>query len=364
MKICFFADGKNVHARRLTSALAGRGHAVHFVSHRPVEIPGVSVERFQVPSPGVRHPFRWASRRAKYLKGFLRRFDVVVLFFLHDYGFTPDMFDEGCWVASPRGSDIVDPPGEIPPSDDLREARRQWLRSATMVGVAGPAFAKAVAEFAQLDEQAIERLSLGVDTSLFAPVGPVSESVETFRIGFLKGFREVYGAMDLVRAIPEILRRCPRAEFEFVGDGPQRTACMEWAERLSINEKVRWTPAVPHARVPEPLRHWAVSVLPSRCESFGLAALESSALEIPVVASDVGGLRDTVLHGSTGLRVPPGQPAALADAVIELLGDPVLRRKMGAAGRRFVQRQYEWSDVLNQWEVALERARDRAAVGV
>ena len=105
-------------------------------------------------------------------------------------------------------------------------------------------------------------------------------------------------------------------------------------------------------------------MIPSLRESFGAAALESSAMCVPVIASDVGGLPDTVRDGETGLLVPPGSPEALADAIVALLSDDQRRRRMGMAGREWVRKNYSWSDALDQWERVLTRACDRASVMV
>jgi glycosyltransferase involved in cell wall biosynthesis len=81
--------------------------------------------------------------------------------------------------------------------------------------------------------------------------------------------------------------------------------------------------------------HCSVAVVPSTWqEPLGLVALEAMRARRPVVASAVGGLRDTVVHGVTGLLVPPGDPAALAAALDDLLEDPARRDRMGEAGRR------------------------------
>ena len=91
----------------------------------------------------------------------------------------------------------------------------------------------------------------------------------------------------------------------------------------------------PPARVLAAWRHCAVAVVPSVWqEPFGLVAVEAMLAERPVVASAVGGLRDIVEHGATGLLVPPGDPAALSAALDCLLDDPARRHRMGAAGRR------------------------------
>ena len=85
---------------------------------------------------------------------------------------------------------------------------------------------------------------------------------------------------------------------------------------------------------------------------------------VPVVASNVGGLLDTVRHRATGLLVEPRSPQQLADAIITLLRDGPLRERMGQAGRDFVRREYEWNEVLNDWIAVFRHALDRVAVMV
>ena len=82
------------------------------------------------------------------------------------------------------------------------------------------------------------------------------------------------------------------------------------------------------------LRGFDVFVLPSRFEGFPLTVIEAMLAELPVVASDVGSVREAVLDGDTGLLVAPEDPEALARAVGALLADPARRRAMGQQGRR------------------------------
>jgi glycosyltransferase involved in cell wall biosynthesis len=87
-------------------------------------------------------------------------------------------------------------------------------------------------------------------------------------------------------------------------------------------------------------------VMPSvyESETFGVAAIEASAAEVPVVASRVGGVPEAVIDGQTGLLVPPRDVDKLAEACISMIDDPQRRREMGLAGRRFVERYYSWPD--------------------
>lgn len=350
MRVCIFGDARSVHVQRLAAGLAARGVSLHVVSHKPAGVPGATVEPFAVPPATLSNPRRWDARRQRYLNSFVKRFDVVHVHFLHDWGFTAEMFDEGSFVVTPWGSDIVPPPGEGLPTEPLRAARIRMLRGARMVTAWGPWFAGAVARFAGIEAERIERLPLGVDLELFRPMVQTRRDVRSgHRVGFFKGFREVYGAAYLLRAAPTVLEEFPHTQFHLIGDGPQLAACMQLAGRLGVDFSIQWIPRQVHRNLPHHLAGWDLTVIPSLCESFGAAALESSAMEVPVVASRAGGLPETVRDGETGLLVPPAAPEQLADGIIRLLNDSDRRRDMGASGRAMVAAEYEWGAILDRW---------------
>jgi D-inositol-3-phosphate glycosyltransferase len=97
--------------------------------------------------------------------------------------------------------------------------------------------------------------------------------------------------------------------------------------------------------------------VPSRREGYGVVCAEAMAHGKPVVASAVGGLLDLVRHGETGLLVPPGDEAALREALRWLLGDPELRRRMGAAARERAREHLSWeratAETLRAYEDAV-----------
>lgn len=111
---------------------------------------------------------------------------------------------------------------------------------------------------------------------------------------------------------------------------------------------------VPHDELQHLYARAAVVVCPSRREGFGVACLEAMAHGRPVVATDVGGLRDLVVDGKTGLVVPTRDPAALRAALERLLGDPALRRRLGSGGRERAQEHFSW-DVVTEATVAAYR---------
>ncbi len=338
---------------------------MHIVTHKPAVVPGVSVERFRIPGPSLANPRRWHTRWEQYLRGFLRGFDIVNIHFLSDWGFTPEIMSDGCLIASAWGSDIVPPPGEGPPSPELTASRVMLLRHAGAVTTCGPTFAAAVAKFARIDLECIDVVPFGVDLELFRPdEAAVKQSLGSYRVGFFKGFRQVYGPTVLVRAIPLVLDELPDTRFDLVGDGPQLTECQTLAKKLGVDSSIQWIPRQPHNDIPKLLAQWDLTVIASVYEAFGVAALESSAMGVPVVATDVGGLRDTVCHEETGLLIPAKSVEALADALVTLLRDGPRRLQMGQAGREWVREHFDRRRVLDQWVHTYHRALDRASVWV
>jgi glycosyltransferase involved in cell wall biosynthesis len=145
-----------------------------------------------------------------------------------------------------------------------------------------------------------------------------------------------------------------------VGEGPARAAVESEIGRLGLDAFVALTGD--RDDVPELLATSDVFVLSSRSEGGPISVLEAMAAGLPVVASDVGGVREQVDEGVSGLLVPAGDPAALAAALERVLGDPQLRRDLGAAGRGLVRERF---DLARQQRLHLELyARELARRGV
>jgi glycosyltransferase involved in cell wall biosynthesis len=148
----------------------------------------------------------------------------------------------------------------------------------------------------------------------------------------------------LLRAVAVLRRRGVEARVLLVGDGPMREELMRLTAELGLTEYVEFTGAVGHDDVPAMLRRMDIFAIPSTWEGFGVAALEASAMGLPVVGSNIHGLPDVVLDGETGVLVPAGDTSKLADAIARLAEDSGLRARMGEAGRAFVVEEYRWED--------------------
>ena len=346
MNVCILGDARSIHVDRISRGLAGRGVETTVITHHPVPLEGVNVLKFEVPGPGLRYPARWSKRRETYLKRIMRTHDVVQIHFLHDWGITAEIAAEGCLVVTPWGSDIQLPP-ELPPSPpDLVRGRVATVRMADAVIATCKTFAERIVSLAEIGWNRIRIVPKGVDTDLFKP-GPSRPRTDRI-VGYFKGFRPVNGPRYLVEAVPAVLRSCPGTRFEFVGTGPLLDECRALAAKLQVADAIRWLPPQRHDRMPAVMSRWSVVAVPALMEAFCIGALESAAMEIPVVASRVGGLVETVRDGLTGILVPPADPQSLARGIVELLEDQPRARSMGRAGRRVVREEYEWSDSLER----------------
>ncbi|MER8105405.1 glycosyltransferase family 4 protein [Kitasatospora sp. NPDC094016] len=157
------------------------------------------------------------------------------------------------------------------------------------------------------------------------------------------------GQDTLIEAMPQILADVPDAVLLIVGGGPYRADLEKLADATGVRASVRFTGAVPWEELPAHYGAGDVFAMPCRTrrggldvEGLGIVYLEASATGLPVVAGDSGGAPDAVLEGETGYVVPGGSAAAAAERIVRLLGDEELRRRMGEAGRRWVERSWRW----------------------
>ncbi len=218
---------------------------------------------------------------------------------------------------------------------DVEVARRApglWrplLRDAVAVVAASDTLAQAARE---LGARTVEVVPSGVDVP--GEVGTPDEPPHALFVGRLSAEKGILEFVEATEGLPRVI----------VGDGPLRPRVPE-ARGF-----------VPPAELGTVYDRAAVFVVPSLREGYGMTVREAMAHGRAVVASEVGGLRDAIRDGETGLFVPPGDPVALRAAIERLLGDPELRGRMGAnarvqAGERF-SREVEGRLLVSLWERA------------
>lgn len=163
--------------------------------------------------------------------------------------------------------------------------------------------------------------------------------------------------LTLLRAMAEVMADDGCVRFVWCGDGELRAAAEALVDELGIRERVIFTGF--RSDVLEVIATYDIFVVSSIFEALGYAPLEAMALSKPVVATDVVGLRDVVIHDLTGLVVPPLNPSAMAAAIRRLLSNPALATAMGAMGRRIVEERFILQDSVHQTEQLYTRLARR-----
>ena len=177
-------------------------------------------------------------------------------------------------------------------------------------------------------------------------------------IAHLSNFRPVKRLPDVIEAFSRVRRELP-ARLLLIGDGPDRAAAEYLAREKGISSDVIFLGK--QNAVYEKLGVCDVFWLPSDLESFGLAALEAMACEVPVVASDVGGMRELVTPGEDGCLVPPRDVDAIARCTLELLRNPERAREMGRRARVNARARFCSTLIIPRYEAVYQRVLEQPA---
>jgi D-inositol-3-phosphate glycosyltransferase len=184
----------------------------------------------------------------------------------------------------------------------------------------------------------------GVDVEHFTPNGNRPPAGPRHRVVAVGDLATSSGFATAVAA----LRELPDTDLIIAG-GPSNGAHAKelryYARRLDVSEQLQMPGPVTREKLPSLLRSAHLVICTSWRPHFGITALEAGACGVTVVASDIGGLTDTIVHRTTGLLVPPRQPRALAGAVWHLLCNPAVRTRYAAAGRNRARARYGWPQI-------------------
>jgi D-inositol-3-phosphate glycosyltransferase len=212
-----------------------------------------------------------------------------------------------------------------------------------------------------VDPQRIEIIPCGVDTSIFhprdrrqarrqlgLPDGPL--------LLFIGRLQPLKGIDTLLRCAHDVRRRHDDLQVLIIGGGvdsddpherQERQRLLDLVQTLDLAKHVRFIDAQPQEQLAHYYTAADVLVAPSHYESFGMVVLEAMACGAPVVASRVGGLASTVLHGQTGFLAPVGDAPAFARGVEQLISAPALRQSMSEAAQQRAQ-AYAWPRIMKR----------------
>jgi len=345
MRIVYLADAPYIHTQRWVRHFAALGHETHVISFRPAQIEGAKVHHIDGFEPIGKARYIVHARRIRDLIAELRP-DLLHALHLTSYGFLAGLSGFQPSVVSVWGTDVLEAPSWTPLHAWIT---RHALRRAGAVTATGLRLAEATLAYMP-ERKPVHVIPYGVDLVRFSPPAwPAAHTGDTVTVGAVARLSPEKGLDALLRAVAASAAR-ERLRVVLAGDGPERGRLERLAGELGLAGQVEFRGAVAHDDVPRVLHELDIFAMPSTAEGFGVAAVEAAACGVPVVASNVHGIPDVVVDGQTGVLVPPGDAKALAGAIERLAGDQSLRERMGAAGRAFVAREYDWQRNARQME--------------
>jgi D-inositol-3-phosphate glycosyltransferase len=362
------AGGQNVHVAALSAELARRGHDVSVYTRRDdpglpdtLSFEGVTVhhvdagppetlpkdellpymdefgdrllDAWSLDRPDIAHAHFWMSGLAT--RNATRPLGIPFALTFHALGVVKRRH---------QGAKDTSPSARI-------ELERDLARSTHLI------IATCTDEVFELTRQGVHAgrvrvVPCGVDLSLFTPDGPVEPRDSGLRrIVIVTRLVERKGVGNVIEALADV----PATELVVAG-GPEKSALASDPElkRLralarthGVGRRVQFRGGIARSEIPPLLRSADVVACVPWYEPFGIVPLEAMACGVPVLASAVGGLIDTVVDGVTGIHVPPRCPERIAESLRYLLEDDQMRTRLGRAAAARARERYSWSRVAD-----------------
>ncbi len=364
--VCYASvGGSGVVATELAHALAGRGHEVHLISSEPPfrwrdGVPGLSFERVQVPDyPLFREPqYLLALTNTLVRVSRARQLDLIHAHYAVPHAtaayLAHQILTTTCRAIAPRtvttlhGTDITLVGSDASYADVVAfsiershgvTAVSKSLAEDTMQALGVTRDIRVIPNFLDCG---VYRRRPAASVDLPRPLG-AGESL----VLHVSNLRPVKRVDHVIEVFARISQHVP-ARLAVIGDGPEREAAARLAADLGVADRVHF--------IGEQLDlvSWLSSadllLLPSAQESFGLAALEAMACEVPVVASRVGGLSEVIDDGRTGFLCEMNDLDGMAARAVDVLRDRRLAAAIGTAAADHVHRQYCTGTVVPQYE--------------
>jgi len=264
-------------------------------------------------------------------------------------------------VLSIHGGDIYDPSKRLSPHrlGMLRWCVRNVINGATKV-VAQSTNTKKNAENIYHARKDIEIIPLGIPMMNFVPTARQDLSMQTERIYIISVGRLVKRKQydTLIKALNIVRKNGNDVGLILVGEGPERNYLEKLSFELGLSEYISFLGAISDEKKLQYLSKSDIYTLSSLHEGFGIVLLESMLCGLPIIATDIGGQTDIITNEKNGILIPTENPKALADAIIKLVKDNTLRKKMVEFNKEDVKK-YEISRIAERYLTLFKEILDR-----
>lgn len=346
-KICILGDADSIHTKKWVDYFSALNHEIFLISLRDTNYKYKDNVNLYVLKP----PF--ASKLSYFLlipkvKKLVKSINPNILhsFYASSYGMLGMACHHDIFIISAWGSDIY----EFPKGGKLNEKLlRKILNSSKVVCSTSKDMALEIKKYYSGE---IVITPFGVDIDKFTCTTPILSN-PYITIGITKSLEKIYGINYLIEAFAELCREDlgENLRLLIVGDGSERENLMSLCKEKGIESKVVFTGRVKNDEIPKYLNEMDIVCFPSLSESFGVAAVEAGACKRPVLASNVGGLKEVVIDGYNGYLVEKEDSEAIKEKLKFMILNKNMLSSLGENGRTYVEKNYNWisnAEKMNQ----------------
>ena len=364
LKICYADDCVSVHTERFLKYFRNKYelHAISFAGHK--EIGGITFHGFNTEKfSGIERVFKplWYPRgllNAVLLKVIVRRMkpDILHGHYAFNYGVYCALSEYHPFLLTCWGSDILLSPKYLPHRLLVKFA----LRQADMVTVDSMAVLEGVVSLGYPKDK-ICYFPWGVDLKEFNPKidGAQIRDERDWKnnpiVICVRGHKPVYSVDTLIKSIPFILRKEPRARFIIGNEGPLTHYFKKLTKNLGVDKYVWFAGYIPHERLAAYFNASDIYVSTSLSDSTSVTLLEAMACGLPPVLTDIPANREWIENNTNGFIVPKEDPAEVAKKLVVLIENEGLRKEFGSKCLKIVEEKANWLKNMETLDAIYQR---------
>jgi glycosyltransferase involved in cell wall biosynthesis len=341
LNLCYIGDARSIHLQKWLDYFSKKQYNITLIS--PYNLIIDNIKLCVVPDLNFRifYPLNIFLKTIK-ITQLLKRInpDIIHIHYLSNNGLSGVNFRNSKLITTVWGSDILT---ELKNAKISGITRKYILNHSDVITATSQFLLNATKSYLHQDNN-IKLIPFGVDTEFFKPVKKKLNSKE-ITISFIKQLEKHYGPQYLIEAYKFVHKQFPNTKLKIAGNGSQKSHLIKLVKEYKLIESVEFLGHISREEVKQLLQATDIFVMPTVCpESFGVAALEAQAMEVPVVASNIGGIPEAVSNKKSALLTEPKNSVQLAESISKLSIDNKLRLAMGKAGRQFVLNNYQWEN--------------------
>lgn len=349
-RLIIISLGDNIHTIRWANGFAELGWEVNIISinnkinERHEQNSNVRIIKLNEYVDIEKNNFINRIKKYKTLKNKLivSKYDIVHIHFISTYSFF--LLGLKNLIVSLWGKDIIWDYNYNEPFFK-RSIKNRILKKVKYISTTSNFLKNTAISYHAKSEEKIRVIPFGVELNKFEP-GREKFSSDLIRIVFVKHFETKYGPMLLLEAFNNLCQKNNNIKLTLIGDGQLKAEVINFIQKNNLTEKVELTGRLSHKEIIHQLDSSDIFVMPSiyQSESFGVAAIEASAMQLPIIVTKVGGVPEVVLHNKTGLLIEPNDVIEIEKAIDYLIKNRLVAKSLGIEGRNFVEKYYDWKN--------------------